>query len=288
MAKKVLVTGATGHIATYAIPRLLEEGVEIRAFVHDASKADTIRKMGAEILEGSFTEEEKLHNAVKGVNVVLSITPAGQQAFENASAITRAAKNNQVEQLIRISAIKAAPDAPTDNGRLHFKTDSEIIQSGIPYTILRPNFYMQNLFASVPTIKEEGKLYYAIGDGRISMIDVWDVADCCVRIILDGGHLNKIYDPNGPQAISFYDIADLLTERLGKKVTYIPISVEQVGENLRAMGADEWACRVMMDYARAYSQGWGEVINNDVEMITGRPPRSFATFYDETMRNAFY
>lgn len=287
MTKRVLITSATGKIATFIIPQLLERKIPVRAFVHDASKAEFIRKMGAEIVEGSFNEEEKLNEAARDVNIVLSITPAGPDAVSNAANITKAAKNNKADQIIRISAIKAAPDAPTENGRLHYKTDTDVINSGIPYTILRPNFYMQNLIATVPSIKGQGTLFQGMGDGKISMIDVRDIADCCVSIIVNGGHENKIYNPNGPESINFYDIADYISKRLHIPVTYVPISPEQVGEGLKAFGANEWAVKVMTDYARAYSQGWGDISNNDVELITGHKARSFHQFFDEVMINAW-
>jgi uncharacterized protein YbjT (DUF2867 family) len=287
MAKKVFITAATGHIAAYAIPNLIENNVQVKAFVHDASKAENLKKAGVDIIEGNFSEEEKLSKAMQDIEIVLSITPAGPDAFSNAANITRAAKNNKVKHLIRISAIKAAEDAPTDNGKLHFKTDSDIIESGIPYTILRPNFYMQNLLMMVPVIKEQSKIFYGMGDGKISMIDVRDIADCCVSIISGGDHQNKIYDPNGPSSISFYEIADIISERLKRTITYIPVSPEEVGESIRKRGGNEWAVKVMTDYARAYSNGWGDISNNDVEIITGHKPRSFRRFFDEVMTEAF-
>ena len=283
MAKKVLVTGATGQTASYVIPQLVRKGLMVRAFVHDVSKAEKLRNLGVEIVEGEFMQEERLINAARGMDVILSINPNNAVSASDAAVITKAAKMCQVPHLVRLSAIKAALDAPTQNGKNHFLTDSDIIASGVPYTILRPNFFMQNLLYSVSTIKEHGKIYWGMGQGKLSMIDVRDIADCCVSIIVNGGHHNMIYNPNGPESISFSEIANIMSERLNRTITYVPVSIEDVGESLRAMGSDEWGARLMMDYSRAYSQGWGDISNNDVEIITGRKARSFRQFFDEVM-----
>ena len=159
--------------------------------------------------------------------------------------------------MLRMSAIKAAKDAPTENGRLHFATDTEIIASGIPFTILRPHFFMQNLFMSVPTIIEQGNMYWSMADGKMSLIDVRDIADCFVSILSDSSaHIGKIYNPVGPASIDFNEIATIISEKLGKKVNYVKVPVEAVGDAITNMGMDPWFANVMMDYSKAYSNNW--------------------------------
>ena len=287
MSKKVLITGATGNIASLVIPQLIEKGIDVRAFVHNASKAEKLKAEGVEIVEGDFSSAEKLNEAIKGVDVVLSITPPAADAFAQAAAITKAAKENGVKHLIRISAIGAAENAPTDNGRIHHKTDEDIIASGIPYTILRPNFYMQNVFMSVPTILEQGNMYWGMGEGNLSMIDVRDVADACVSLIVNGGHENKIYQPNGPASINFTQIAKIISDGIGKPVNYVAVPAEAVSEAIKKAGMGDWFAGIMTDYSRAYSKGWGDLKNNDFETITGKKSRSFQQFFDEVMTYGF-
>lgn len=283
MSKKVLVTGATGNIASLVIPQLIEKGVSVRAFVRNVSKAEKWKKMGVEIVEGEFSSADQLNEATKGMDVVLSITPPSEDAFENASAITRAAKNNGVKHLIRISAIGAAADAPTENGKLHYKTDEDIKAAGIPYTILRPQFYMQNVFMSAPSIMEQGNMYWGMGEGKLGMIDIRDIADACVSLIVNGGHENKIYNPTGPASITFSEVAKMIAEGIESPVNYIAVPLEAVGDAIRKAGWGEWSAQMMMDYSKAYSNGWGDFINNDIETITGKKPRSFQNFFNEVM-----
>ncbi len=283
MSQKVLITGATGNIASMVIPALIEKGILVRAFVRNSSKAENLRSLGVEVFEGNLNSQESLNQATKGIDTVLSITPGGEEAYAHASAITKAAKANGVKYLVRVSAIGAAEDAPTHNGRLHHQTDEDIISSGVPYTILRPNFFMQNVFMSVPTILEQGNMYWGMGEGKLSMIDVRDIADACVSLVMQQKHQNKIYHLNGPESISFSDIAETVSEGLGKTVNYVPVPIEAVGDGIRKAGMGEWFAGVMMDYSKAYSTGWGDIINDDFEKITGKKPRNFKQFFDEVL-----
>lgn len=221
------------------------------------------------------------------MDAVLSLTAAGPDAVAQASAITKAAKQAGVKHLVRLSAIKAAEDAPTENGRFHFQTDKEIIASGIPYTILRPHFFMQNLFMSVPTILEQGNMYWGMGQGKLGMIDIRDITDCLVSLLTNGGHEGEIYSPTGASSITFTEAASIISKGIGKPVNYIPVPLEAVGEALRSMGQSEWVAQLMMDYSKAYSAGWGDYTNNDVETITGKKSRSFQQFFDEVMSWGF-
>lgn len=149
MSKKVLITGATGNIASLAIPALIQNGLSVRAFVRNPKKAESLQKWGVEIFEGDLSNQEALNEAAKGMDAVLSITPAGPDAITQGNAITKAAKQAGVKHLVRLSAIKAAEDAPTENGRSHFQTDKEIIASGIP---LLPEYYLNYQAKTFPIL----------------------------------------------------------------------------------------------------------------------------------------
>jgi uncharacterized protein YbjT (DUF2867 family) len=280
------VTGATGNIGSLVIPELVKRGVSVRAYIRDAAKASPLSAQGVTLFEGDFSDQQTLNRAAESVDAVLAITPANPKAAEQGEAILKAARNAGTPYYVRISAIGAAPDAPTANGQLHYESDQALIASGLPFTILRPHFYMQNLFASVETIGAEGNLYWGMGNGKLGMIDIRDIADCCVSLLLHGGHEGKIYTPTGPASISFYEIASIITKSLDKPVQYIPVSPEAVGAALQEAGWDEWNIQLMMDYARAYAAGWGDFVNDDVEIITGHPPCSFAQFNDEILSKA--
>ena len=283
MEKIVLVTGATGNIGSYVIPQLQEGGARVRALVRDKNKTSSLAEAGVQLYEGDFSDPEGVRQAVSGVHAILAITPAGPEAVAHGDVLLNAALASGSPYYVRLSAIGAAEDAPTENGRLHFKSDDALIQSRLPYTILRPHYFMQNLFGSVETIRSDDRMYWGMGDGKLGMIDVRDIADCCVSLLLGQGHVGKIYTPTGPDTISFQDIAGIISMGLERDISYVPISIEAVGEVIRSAGWGEWGARVMMDYSRAYADGWGDFTNDDVETITGKKPRTFQQFFDEVL-----
>jgi uncharacterized protein YbjT (DUF2867 family) len=281
--RTILITGATGNIASYIFPQLADKEVNVRAFVRSRAKAEHLRSMGIEIFEGDYSDQDSLMAAVTNVDSVLSITPANSNAVAQASSITKLSKQAGVKHIIRISAIGAARDAPTDNGRLHYKTDSEIIASGVPYTILRPNFYMQVLLSSITGIKETGKLYWAMGDAKIGMIDVRDIADCAVCLLLNGGHQNETLSPTGASTISFSEIAEIISVAIKRPVEYVATQPEDTYEAIKSITGDIWLAGVLRDYSKAYSANWGNYVNEDVKRVTGHKARSFQQFNDEIM-----
>ena len=286
MENTILVTGATGNIGSYVIPQLLEAGATVRALVRDISKASDLTEAGVTLYQGDFSDQETVNHAASDVDAILAITPAGPEAVSQGKVLLNAAKNSGSPYYVRLSAIGAAPDAPTENGRLHFQSDDALIKSGLPYTILRPHYFMQNIFGSLETIKTDGNMYWGMGDGKLGMIDVRDIADCFASLLLGSGHEGKIYTPTGPDTISFHDIADTISKGMGKPVTYVPISIEAVGEAIRNAGWGEWGANVMMDYSRAYAGGWGDFTNDDVKIITSKKPCSLQQFYDEVFASA--
>ena len=289
MNMKILVTGATGNIAGFVIPQLLDAGATVHVYVRDARKASHLAEMGAILFEGDFSNQEALNRAAEGVDAVLAITPAGPEAITQGEVVLKAALNSGSPYYVRLSAIGAAEDAPTANGRLHYATDQAVIKSGLTYTILRPHYFMQNLFANIETIAAEGKMYLGMGEGSLGMIDVRDIADSFVALLLAEGNNdneNKIFTPTGPESISFAETAKTISVETGKRVTYEPISIAAVGEAIIAAGWGEWGADVMMDYSKAYAEGWGDFTNDDVETITGKKARDFRQFFTEVLAPA--
>jgi uncharacterized protein YbjT (DUF2867 family) len=284
-ARRVLVTGATGKIGSQLVPRLAAyAGIMVRAFARNTEKAAPLVASGAELAVGTLEDGQAVRAALDGIDTVVSITAASPMAASQASALVAAAREARVRKIVRISVFKAAADGPTDITRQHGRTDGEIQGSGLTYTILRPPFFMQNLCTmAAPTIASVGKLYFGTGDGKLAMIDLRDVVDCAEQCVVSDTWDNQVFTLTGPESISFHDIANRLTDILGRPVDYIPVPPEAVEQSIRARGMGEWYARVMRDLCRAYSENWGDLATDSVAQITGRAPRSFDAFAREIM-----
>ena len=287
MTKKVLITGATGTVGSLLATQLAaNKDLEVRVLVRDAEKASHLKKMGAELAIGSFDDPASIQKAVEGIDTIALISPAGGNAAELVSTVLKAAKAAGVHKIVRLSAIKANTNGPTMNTIQHGLTDAEILETGLTYTILRPHYFMQNMLWSGESLAKESKFYQGIGDGNMGMIDVRDVADSAAAAVLSDRFDNQIFELTGPASITFHDVAEILTQTLGRSIEYVQVSHEAVEQSVLDMGMGEWLAVVMREYAKAYSENWGDFTTNNVEKITGHPARSFAAFAREVLAPA--
>jgi uncharacterized protein YbjT (DUF2867 family) len=276
---KILITGATGNVGSAVLDILSSTDANLRALVHDEPKAQSLRDRGVEAILGDFLDPESLAPALEGVGTVLLITPIHPEQVRQAANVIEAARDSDNDpRIVRLSVAQASHEAPTKNSRQHAQIEEELISSGLPYTLLRPTTFMQNTLATARAVASEGRIYQPFKDGKLGMIDARDMGKVAAKVLTEEGHEGKTYTLTGPAAISFYDIAEMLSEVLGKKVDYVPISLEKAKEAMLGMGLSEWKAEVLIEYARAHSQGYSNFTTEDVEQLTGHPATSYREF----------
>jgi len=285
--RSVLITGATGNIGSLLVPALdAVRPVSVTALVRDLAKAENLFDGDIRFVEGDFGHVDSLRKAMSGVDTIVLIVPPGPGCVTQVSDIVDAAKYSAVRKVVRVSAIKAAEDGRTENTRLHGQCDRLLQESGLHYTILRPNYFMQNTFMSLDTIKADSCLYAGMGDGRLAMIDVRDVADAIVAAVTSDAFDNQVYELSGPESISFHDVARILSDESGREISYVPISPDEVKASLLQMGFGDWMADLLREYSEAYGEGWGDQVTGNVELLTGHPARSFRAFAHEVLAKA--
>lgn len=287
MAETFLITGATGKTSELVITALRQRGAEVRALVRDVTKAGPLSAMGAQLSSGDFDQPETLARALDGVTSVFLVTPPHPGDFAMVERFLAVARRSpKAPRIVRLSAIKATEGGPTDSTRNHGRADRAILESGLPYVILRPNYFMQNIFGSAESILSSGTMISSTGDGRIGFIDVRDIADVAAAVLLDRSWDHGSYDLTGPATLSFHDVARELGAALGRELSCIQISPEQVREAMIQRGGGEWFAGIMADYSQAYGRGWGDFTTSFVHKITGHEPRSVAAFAREVFAPA--
>lgn len=271
----ILITGANGTVSREVLRELAGEQ-PVRALVRDMSR--TPRLDGVDYVVGDLDRPATLTPAFEGVTTLWLLTPMGPTAPSQSMNAVWAARQAGVRHIVRLSAIGAAHDAPTRNGRLHALSDAELQESGIPWTILRPSFFMQNLLFS----KAGEHLYGLFGEARVGVIDARDIAATGAAILAaPERHEGRIYTPTGPESITLHQAAEDIARTLGQPVRYVPQSPEEARDNLLRAGLDEWTAEVLAEYRVAYGSGWGDFTNDHVENVVGRAPRSFAEFAND-------
>src|ERR671921_2343158 len=175
-AKKILITGATGNVGSAVLGNLGTTDVNLRALAHDEAKAQSIKDRGVEAVVGDFLEPETLVPALEGVSTVLLITPIHPEQVTQASNVIEAAKDSGNDpRIVRLSVQQASHEAPARNSRQHAQIEDQLISSGLPYTILRPQSFMQNTLMTARTVASEGRIYQPFKNGKLGMIDARDI-----------------------------------------------------------------------------------------------------------------
>jgi uncharacterized protein YbjT (DUF2867 family) len=276
----ILVTGATGNVTSHVIEALKGRGHRLIALVRDPTKAASLLDSGIELRKGDLDRPRSLEGDVfAGVDVAWVLVPPGPLApFQSSNAVW-AARCAGVKHIVRMSAVGAAFDAPSLNGRMHALSDSELSNSGISFTIVKPHFFTQNLMFSAASVADHGGFYLPLGDAKLPMIDSRDIGLVVAEILANpAAHSGKTYTLTGPRQVSMEEFTKELSKELGKPVKYVSPPVDKAIEQMASHGADDFSQTMMRDYFTAYSRGWQDTVTSSVKDITGREPRGITDF----------
>ena len=273
---KILVTGATGNTGSGLVPTLLNAGAEVRAFVRDQAKAQPLRDAGAEIVVGDLDAVDDIVPALGGVDRVYLLTWNGPTQSQQVQNFLKAVKQAGVSPyIVRHSMWGSRKSRIVVQGD---EAEAAIKASGLPWTILRPTFFMQNLMMGIQTIQSDGNFYWDLADARLSMIDIRDIVDSATAVLTGSGHEGKDYILTGPAAISLHDAAKAFSEAFNKEVTYIAVPTEAAFQSMTGMGMPEWIARGYGELMEGFREGFADKATDNVEALTGHPARSINEF----------
>ncbi|HWW74519.1 MAG TPA: SDR family oxidoreductase [Pyrinomonadaceae bacterium] len=275
----ILITGATGTTGREIVGELQRLGATgVRALVRDPARAAFIREAGFETFEGDFDRPETLGAALEGVERALLLTPPSPQTFEHQRAFVEAAGRAGVRHVVKFSAIGADAAAPEGFGRWHGQSEELLKSSGLAWTMLQPNFFMQNLLGQAAQIAATGAVYQPVGDARASFIDTRDIAAVVARALTEEGHEGQTYVLTGPEALSYSDVAAKLSEATGREIKYVPITPEQFREGALGAGLPEWLVSALERLNELFASGRAAEVNDNVRRVGKKEPTTFGRF----------
>jgi len=283
---RILVTGAAGKTGAAAVQQLLQRDFTVRALVrtHD-ERAARLEALGAEIVEGDLHDLESMRAAMQGVQRVYFVyPPQGSQLVEASTIAAVAAREVGVEALVNMSQITARSDAPSPLSRQHWLAEKILDWAGIGAVHVRPTYFAENLLMfSAATVAAEGKLYLPYGSEKHAPVSAADIARVVVSILTDpGDHVGERYVLTGPRNLSIAEMAEILSQELGKPVEYVVLPVEAWGRVLAGVDgmSDSLVTHleaVAVDHQNGVFRGETDV----VERIGGQPPQSLEAFARE-------
>jgi uncharacterized protein YbjT (DUF2867 family) len=270
----ILVTTA-GKVGAEATRVLAEREVPVRVLVRDPEKAKALADVGAKIAVGDLDVPASLDAAMAGVTAVILVSPA--IPAQELNVIASAARAG-VGHIVKATS-KASADSPIARRRGQAEIEAGLAASGLPHTLLRSNAYMQNVLALAPAIAATSGFGSAAGKGRAGMVDTRDVAAVAAGIAAaPAPHAGQTYWLSGPEAISNYDVAETLSELLGRTITYTELTFDENREAMIRAGIPAAIAEMNAQAFALTADGDAEWVSDDVPSILGRPARSFRQF----------
>jgi len=273
----ILVTGASGNAGGAVLKEVLKTNRPVKAMYRspeDAAKASA--EVGCVIAD--FADKPSLGRALEGVDAVYLVCSPVRELVELEGNMVDACRETGVRHVVLSSAVGAG-DYPKSFPSWHRRVEDKLNASGLDYTILRPNSFMQNILTFyAPSIRTQGAFYAAMGNARTSFIDVIDVAAVAARALTSPGHAGKTYELNGPEAITYGEVAEKITRAIGRKVQYVDIPVAQQKQAMLDQRLPDWLVEALLDLQAYYTGGKGGEVDDVVSTILGRAPRTMEQF----------
>jgi len=264
----IAVVGATGNTGRAVVKELKALGQNPVAVVRNADKAREVLGADAKIAVADLADQTALAKAFAGVDALFVTTNVNPQLVEQNNNAIEAAVQAGVKVLVRLSAGRAVvgPDSPAPSGRTQHAVDEKLRASKLDWVILRPGLFMQNLLGQAAAIKNDSKIVMPYAkDFRLALLDVRDTGAIAARILIDPKpHLGKEYEFTGAMT-SFGEVADVLSDVLGRKIAYVGVTPEQAAEAMKSRGAPDWLVAHILAIGRIGNAGGFSKV--DVKMI---------------------
>ena len=278
----ILVTGATGTNGVEIVKLLSRSGVRCRALVRNPEKISTLSDLpGVEVVQGDLSRPESLPPALDGVDRALLCSSIAPDLAELQGNFVRAAKKAGVRHIVKFSGMDADPHCEWRFLRWHGIAEQDLEESGLAFTHLQPNQFMQVYLRFQVTIVSQGKFYAASKDSRVSPVDVRDIAAVAVAALTGTGHAGKKYVITGPEGLTYFDDADKLSAAIGKKVSYVDVPLEAAKQAILDTGASAWFAEGQAEQFRFRWQGKQSRVTSTIADVAGKKPTSFEDFARE-------
>ncbi|SRR6266849_6191571 len=279
----ILITGANGSVGKTVLQEAIGKEPKVRAMYRskeEAAKAPA----GCEPVLADFSDKQSLRSAMEGVTSVFLVCSPIPQLVELESNVVDVCKESGVKHVVLNSAMGAG-DYGKSFPSWHRKVEDKLKASGMSYTSLRPNGFLQNIVAfNAPSIRAQGAFYAAMGDAKVSYLDVGDIAVVAVKALPGGAHSGKTYELNGPEAISNEELAKRISRASGRTVNFVDIPEAAQRDAMLGLGMPEWQVTALLELQQYYKQGGGAKTDGLLKSLLGREPVTLDQYLDANAR----
>jgi uncharacterized protein YbjT (DUF2867 family) len=274
----IVVTGASGNIGSALLRELREAGHPVRAGYHSQPRAAQAAESGQESVTIDLSQPDTLPPALDGAETVFLLAPSGPSQPGQEQNLIAAAKAAGVRRVVKLSVWRA-DERLTPIARLHRPGEEALQSSGLAWTFLRPNFYMQNFLRHMASsIRDSRSFSQPESSAAIAFVDTRDIARVAARVLVTSDHDGRIYDITGPEALTYQQAAEVLSGVLGSTVRFRGLPDEQARAEMVRSGLPAGYADTLIEVNRAYRDGGVERVTPTVRDLTGHDPGSLEQF----------
>ncbi|MCY9152406.1 SDR family oxidoreductase [Bacillus haynesii] len=270
---KMLVTGATGKLGSKIVEKLLETvpADQLAVSVRNPEKAEALRGRGVDVRQGDFDRPETLESAFQGIDRLLIISADGdnETRIRQHSTAVAAAERSGV-RFIAYTSIANARDSKNFLAPTHKATEEAILKTGIPYSFLRNNWYLENEMSSIQGVLAGAPWVTSAENGKVGWALQQDYADAAAAVLSGEGHENTVYELSG-ELLTQEEIASALGEVLGKEVPVQHVDDAAYRDIMKNAGVPDFLIPMVVDIQKGIREGTLEVSSDDFEKVLGRP-----------------
>lgn len=275
---KILVTGATGKLGTKVVETLLKSvpASQLAVSVRNPEKAEGFSARGVDVRQGDFDRPETLDAAFAGIDRILIISADGDnetRICQHANAVEAAARANV--KFIAYTSVANASDSKLFLAPPHQAAEKAILNTGIPYSILRNNWYLENELASIQGIIAGAPWVTAAGAGKTGWALQQDYAEAAAAVLTGEGHENTIYELSG-KLLTQEELASALGTVLGKEVPVQHVDDTAYGDIMKNAGVPDFVIPILVEIQKNIREGHLEIESNDFDKLLGRPATPIA------------
>ena len=271
----ILITGASGNVGREVVKQALAVGLEVRAtFQSPAVAAKAPAGLDGVIMD--YAKPETIRAALHGVEKIFLVGPPVRDLPALEANFVKEVRAAGRKHIVKLSAL-GGRESMFPSG--HRDSEESIEASGLPYTFLRPNGFMQNLVNDhAGTIRSQDAFYGCQGSGAVSLVDIRDIAAVAVIVLAATGHEGKSYALTGGESLTNEQVAEKISRVAGRKISYVDLPAAELKKGFLSAGTLDWSADALIDLQRLYREGKASLMADDVERLTRRKPITFDQF----------
>jgi uncharacterized protein YbjT (DUF2867 family) len=271
----ILITGVTGNVGRHVAAELMEDGMRVRGAVTDVEKAQGSFGGPIELVHLDYEDEDTFDKALRNANKVFMLRPYSISASSVMKPFIRRCAEAGIEHIVFLSfmGVERNPLLP------HYRIERNIKKSGIPYTFLRPSFFMQN-FHTIhrADIKARNDIFIPAGNASVSFIDARDIGRAAAKVLLSEEYKNRALTLTGPEAITFDAAAHIFSQVMERPHSYSKPTALQFKRRMLWRGIPNHVVRVMVSLYRMGRRGAASKVTGDLEALLQQKPTTLEQY----------